>query len=325
MKNQVAFFAKLKLELNSKNLAPQIAQLLSISEDSAYRRINGKSILSLDEAYQITNHFNVSIGDYNEGGIFFKLQNSQSISSDFDGFTLALIQLFDSQNSKTQLYYTAKDIPFYYYALLPELAAFKLYYWASTTQLSANDKKNKFNLETISAEHHEQLKKVGDFFSNVQSSEIWNDETLNSILYQINYYYELDYFANNATAIKLYECLLSLLDVIETQCELGKKTKVDARLNTTPTEVDYHFYYNPILYLDNTIIIKKGDQLSQMVPYNAVDYMVTNNETFASKNYQWFGEQIKRSLCYSQNAEKERRLYFVKLRRKVQSFMALVR
>jgi hypothetical protein len=44
-------------------LADELAELLSISRDSAYRRIRGETVLSLDEAKKLYDRYGVSIDD----------------------------------------------------------------------------------------------------------------------------------------------------------------------------------------------------------------------------------------------------------------------
>ena len=58
------------LEQIRSKLAPnlsfvdELAELLSISRDSAYRRIRGETVLSLDEVAVLTKHFSVSVDDF---------------------------------------------------------------------------------------------------------------------------------------------------------------------------------------------------------------------------------------------------------------------
>lgn len=43
------------------SLVDEIAELLNLSTDSAYRRIRGDKVLSLDEAEMLALHFNISL------------------------------------------------------------------------------------------------------------------------------------------------------------------------------------------------------------------------------------------------------------------------
>jgi len=242
------------------------------------------------------------------------------ISNNFEEFTNAILSIFESDHGNTKIYYAAKDIPFYYFALLPELATFKLYYWANTIQFGNDYKKTKFNFQLNTQEQITQIQKFSDSFTTMAAVEIWNDESFQSILLQIQYYNELGYFESVTIANHLYDTVLKLIDVLETQCEEGLKVNVKKGNSTSLTSAIYKFYYNPVLYLDNSIIIEQASKLKQMLPFNAVDYLVTTDIEFISKNLNWFNKQLEKSLCYSQQAEKERRLFFTRMRKLINSF-----
>ena len=321
MNNQLAFIAKVKNLHSNEKLVSIISEVLSISADAAYRRINGKTVLSYDEAIKLAQHFNISIdNNFRHKGVFFDLQNPLPISNNFEEFTNAMLSIFESDHGNTKIYYAAKDIPFYYFALLPELATFKLYYWANTIQFGNDYKKTKFNFQLNTQEQITQIQKFSDSFTTMAAVEIWNDESFQSILLQIQYYNELGYFESVTIANHLYDTVLKLIDVLETQCEEGLKVNVKKGNSTSLTSAIYKFYYNPVLYLDNSIIIEQASKLKQMLPFNAVDYLVTTDIEFISKNLNWFNKQLEKSLCYSQQAEKERRLFFTRMRKLINSF-----
>src|SRR5204863_10152378 len=59
---QVMFFQFVKSKLPSHlSLVDELADLLEISIDSAYRRIRGEKIISLDEISKIASHFKLSV------------------------------------------------------------------------------------------------------------------------------------------------------------------------------------------------------------------------------------------------------------------------
>ena len=59
---QIVFFQFLKSKLQSHvSMADELADLLEISIDSAYRRIRGEKMISLQESSIIASHFKLSI------------------------------------------------------------------------------------------------------------------------------------------------------------------------------------------------------------------------------------------------------------------------
>ena len=58
---QVQLFKSLRNKLaNDNSLADELAVLLDISTDSAYRRIRGEKALTFDELYLLCNHYQLS-------------------------------------------------------------------------------------------------------------------------------------------------------------------------------------------------------------------------------------------------------------------------
>ena len=57
---QVTFFEKLKQSVPQNiSLASEIADVLEISADGAYRRMRGESVLSMDELVKLCRHYKI--------------------------------------------------------------------------------------------------------------------------------------------------------------------------------------------------------------------------------------------------------------------------
>src|SRR6186997_2158915 len=62
---QVAFFNHLKTLLPAHlSLVDEIAELLNISNDSAYRRIRGEKPIALEEIQKLATHFKISLDQF---------------------------------------------------------------------------------------------------------------------------------------------------------------------------------------------------------------------------------------------------------------------
>src|SRR5215212_4479105 len=67
LKTQLAFVQKLKeLAPANASLADEIAELLDVSSDSAYRRLRGETAITLDEAVILANHFKIPFSAFTE-------------------------------------------------------------------------------------------------------------------------------------------------------------------------------------------------------------------------------------------------------------------
>jgi hypothetical protein len=90
---QVAFFQHLKTQLPPHiTMVDEIADVLGISNDSAYRRIRGEKPIDLEETYKLCTHFRVSMDQllHLESDAFIfngKLANESDYSFDANNLT----------------------------------------------------------------------------------------------------------------------------------------------------------------------------------------------------------------------------------------------
>src|SRR3954468_7211624 len=100
---QLSFFHELKSQLPQHlSLVDEVADLLNISNDSAYRRIRGEKPIDLEEAQTLCTHFKVSLDKLMrlKSDAFIFTGNINSISEQaFEGWMNNLIQEMQIMNS----------------------------------------------------------------------------------------------------------------------------------------------------------------------------------------------------------------------------------
>ncbi|HEY4206657.1 MAG TPA: helix-turn-helix domain-containing protein [Puia sp.] len=128
---QVSFFQHIKALLPPHlSLVDEIAELLNLSNDSAYRRLRGEKPLSFDELQKICGHFKISLDQFfhlQSNSIVFTGQVAGQGAFDYEQYLLDIlrnVQLMNSFPSK-EMYYLNKDVPIFHYFLFPEMVAFK--------------------------------------------------------------------------------------------------------------------------------------------------------------------------------------------------------
>ena len=134
MKNQEVLINQIRKQLSLKDsLNDVIASVLNISYDAAHRRVSGKSKFSIDEAVQLASHFNISLD-----GLFFQkdkiivektleINNLSDMLQYFKNSAQTIEKL--SQEPGTILYYSAKDIPLFYFMEGTIMSKFKAFVW----------------------------------------------------------------------------------------------------------------------------------------------------------------------------------------------------
>ena len=100
--------------------ADEFAEILSISRDSAYRRIRGETVLSLDEVSLICKHFKMSLDEIiSPSAEIVSFQNRFVTESDFtfEKWLKSIEGNLDMLKSvpDSEMIISAKDVPILYY------------------------------------------------------------------------------------------------------------------------------------------------------------------------------------------------------------------
>ena len=158
MEMQKMFFQQVKSGLPGHlSLVDEVADLLNISYDSAYRRIRGEKMLSFDELHLLSNRYNLSIDtlfNLESGNVVFR---NFLVGPEFLGIKAWLeIILADMQRihaaRERVIMYSAKDPPLFHYFQIPEIGAFKTFFWQKTLLRFPEFEEKKFSLSGLDQE-----------------------------------------------------------------------------------------------------------------------------------------------------------------------------
>jgi hypothetical protein len=214
---------------------------------------------------------------------------------------------FNSFKEKA-FYFLIKDIPVLYHFHFREIAAFKYFFWMKTL-LSVRDFKNK---KIILSEYPESLFEMGkkslSFYNQIDSYEIWNFESFNSTVRQVEYYLDNDMFESHEDVLKIYEALEKLTDHFEKQAELGYKFQYGDPQRKPTAKI--HMYLNEMLLLDNNMLLVLDGKKQAIVPHTVNNFMMSTDIAFCENLYQFIQNLLQRCTLISEVSEKERTRYF---------------
>jgi hypothetical protein len=308
-----------RLALNI-SLADDLSEVLHISRDSAYRRIRGETILSLDEAKLLCNHYGVSLDSLfslNSNTVTFRYQPMDAKTFGFETWfksILANLEMIHSSKEK-ELIYSAKDVPIFYHFDFPELTAFKIYFWNKTV-LGSKFLDQKFQPNLISNELLMLAKKIWHKYAALPSTELWSDETINITLRQIEFTYDCGFFAKPDDARHLVDQFSSMLINIRKWAEAGIKNSTGEK---------FRLYKNEILIADNTIFFKMGSKRIVFLTQNSMEYIATSQENFCQQTENSLNNLLNKSVLISTTGEKERNKFFNAMNEKVDNFKSKIR
>ncbi len=306
----------------STSLVDEVAELLAVSTDSAYRRIRGEKLLDINETSKLCQRFKLSVDSilsFSSDAVNFQFN-----CVDFENFhfyeylkyvlnQLELIQQFEEK----ELLFAAKDIPYFHYFQFEEITYFKSYFWMKLILEYPDHENKKFDLADCSPEITSASKQIWNKYLKTPSIEIWSNESINATLNQIEYCWDCGLFQNPKEAIIICNQMIDVVNHIEKQASLGNKFQFNS--NATKEGESFKLYYNEVTISDNTILFKMDGQNFTYITHNLFNILSSSNEKFCLQTSQFFERIIKRSSLISQVSEKERIIFFRRATGKIES------
>jgi hypothetical protein len=308
-------FNYLKVKI-PKNLSftDEIADILDISYDAAYRRIKGKTTLTLKEGLLLSNHFKFNLNDLfidkevdNDRVLVEKthpILSNNALEVFFEKATVEAKNVISSKNG--QIINCAKDFPFYH-SDRGALKNFRLYVFINTLSKDPEEKKvpfSKFNpSETILENYNAFLNQ----YKKVALIEVWNDSTIDNILNQIQYFFEIGLTTKKET-ILIADGLKESLKSLQAQAKNKKRNQGSN---------SFTLYHNNVISLLNTILMKSDVESTVFVPYTNLTYFKVIDKNTTNQIEAYLNGQLDFSNNLSGTVSMERRRFFNAMNQKI--------
>ncbi len=318
---QLLFFQQIKDLLPAHlAVADEVARVLEISRDSAYRRLRGEKPLTFDDLRKLCSRFKISLDKF-----LYEQSNGYIFSGtlafppgDFSAHYLQnMLQQFEFIRGfeDCQLYILPNEIPPFAYFQYPELAAFTFFYYQKSLLNSPGMKEAKFSLRLVDPEHVRLGKKVQDSFNKLPSTEIWGGDIINGMLRHISFYRDTMVFESKDDMDCLYDQLLELISHVERQATVGHRFTHGSPPTKNPAS--FRMFYNDVITGDNCVLAKIGNSKITYINHNLINFMFTRDEAFNNYTLDTFENAIQKSTQISVVGEKTRSKFFDQLRKKI--------
>lgn len=209
----------------------------------------------------------------------------------------------DAFNQKN-IIYAAVDIPIFHHFYDAELTAFKMFYWNKSIINAKGFENNKYDKRLIDNELLDLAAEILEYYSRIPSTEIWSDDTVNSTIKQIEFYWDAGFFKCKDDALIIVNLISGMIERIKTQAEIGgKSTKKSIE---TDIENNYSFYHSDIMIGNNCILVNTGNVKSTYLSYHTFNTMITTNALYCNETDLWLQNLIRKSNLISGVAEKQR-------------------
>jgi len=149
-------------------------------------------------------------------------------------------------------------------------------------------------------------------YAQLDSVELWNEETVRSTLRQIRYYKESGLFETEEDAQITYRAFDELLDHLQHMAELGLKSmKGESDL---VKKGSFQLFVNELILGNNTYILRLDGKTYAYINYAVLKYLATQDPKFCVNLHNSFQNLVTRSTLISKVGEKDRNRFFNLLR-----------
>jgi len=315
MQVQEVFIKKLKETVSPNvSLSEELADLLKISPDSAYRRLRNETEFTLKEVHAIANHFNISIDSlfaFNNDFVtcnYIKLTDS---AENFEKYLASLAgQLKTLQKLENrQIVYAAEEVPIFHSLGTDPLRAFKLFYWQRSVLNVPEYQNKKYTQDVVPKKLLDIAADIHESYKHVPSVEIWTDNTILTTVKQIEFYFESGAFTKKEDALLVLEQLHKMTDNLSEYSEQQRKSKNE--------EENFKLYSSDLVIGTNCIHITTDHFNSSYISFNTLNSLTTTNRVFCEEIEHWMKNLMKKSTLISGSAEKQRFRFFSNMRKQI--------
>ena len=294
----------------------EIADVLDISYDASYRRVKGKTALTFKEGLLLSNHFNIKLDnlflDTKKGTGKIVVEKTHHIVSDnflhtfFEKSEKETQVILDSEGGR--IINCAKDYPLYH-TDNGSFSMFRIYVLINMLSKDPILKKTPFSEFNPSDEFLEKYNIFLSQYRKVSLIELWNDSTIDNVLNQIQYFFEVG-LTTKKEALSILDGLMESLKLIKIEAKNQKRKDSGNK---------FQLYHNNIISLLNTVLMQTDRENIVFVPFTNLTYFKVTDKNTTDQIEQHLKTQLEFSNNLSGKAAVERNKFFNAIYQKIEN------
>jgi hypothetical protein len=302
---------------DSTSFADEIASVLDIGYDAAYRRINLKTSLTLDESVILAKHYNISLNN------LFEVGNQNTIMaelsprpSDEIGLELWFKQSLNNLVPLTKLkhaeiIWSGKDISLFRTLTDSFLTRYKMYVWLKDINVEMAKSKISFDEweKKIPNSLLQSAFELSAIYKHINITELWNDNTVNGTLQQVLYYFEAGLVSKDK-ALLICDDIHNVINYIEEQT-------INQSINELDNGAFFRLYKCDLHTLTNTAMIVTPFQKVFFTPFTVLDYFKIEHKDTCDMMHEFLLKQMSISKLLATAGERDRTLFFKTIHQKI--------
>ncbi|RNC84091.1 MAG: hypothetical protein ED556_11555 [Winogradskyella sp.] len=314
---QEEFIKQLRAKISDNmSLTEIVRDILDINYDAAYRRVTGKTSISLEEAVKLSKHFKLSLNS------LFEVGSQSTIVTDLSprpinekGLELWFIQSLQNVKplvkvKKAEIIWSGKDISLFRTLTDSFLTRYKMYVWLKDLDVDMAKSKITFDewVTKIPKSLLESAFELSEVYNHINITELWSDTTINGTLQQVLYYFEAGMVSRDM-ALKICKDIHQVINQIE-------EHTINQSMNNN-TEKHFKLYKCDLHTLTNTVMVVTPSQKAFFTPFTVLSYFKIENEATCNMMYEFLNKQMSNSKLLATAGEKDRALFFKTIHNKI--------
>lgn len=315
LQTEIFDYIRKRLPANT-SLPEDLSDVLGISTDSVYRRLRAETLLSVDELSLLCNHYDISFDMFlgKSRNMLFRYDKLGD-SVGFEHYLSTILEDMKGirRSENKQIIYAAIDVPIFHHFNYPELSAFKMFYWMKAVVDVDALADKKFSAEHVNSRFAQLGKEIYETYTRIPSVEIWTEDTINSLIKQIEYYWDSGNFAETEDALIVCRQAREEVETLKRQAEKSNKLM----LENGPEESAFTLYYSDIEIGNNCIYTRRADNDLVYLSVHTFNKIITANPAFNDETQMWLNNLMKKSTLISGVSEKSRYRFFKTVESKI--------
>lgn len=306
-----------KKSQNNASFVDEIADVLDIGYDAAYRRINSKTSLTLEESVKLAKHYKISLNK------LFEVGSTNTIVTDLSppihdamGLEMWLKQSINNiialkKIKNAEFIYSSKDIPLFHTLTDSLLTRYKMYVWLKDLNTQMAKSKISFDdwIQTIPESLLNSAFELGEIYKHTNITELWSDNTVNGSLQQVLYYFEAGLVSKDL-ALRICDDIHQVINHVE-------KQTIDQCIGGQDNNNTFMLYKCDLHMLTNTIMVITPFGKMFFVPFTVLSYFKIEDKETCDMMHEFLQKQMSNSKLLATSGERDRTLFFKKIHQKI--------
>lgn len=302
---------------DNTSFVDEVASVLDIGYDAAYRRINLKTSLSLEESVKLAKHFKTSLNNLFEVGdpntILTQLSprpsNEKGLEQWFKQSLQNVVPLTKIKHS--EIIWSGKDISVFRTLTDSHLTRYKMYVWLKDLDVDMAKSKITFDqwVTTIPTSLLQSAFDLSDIYNHINITELWNDNTVNGTLQQVLYYFEAGLVSKDM-ALLICDDIHGVVNHIE-------KQTIHQSINELQNEKFFRLYKCDLHTLTNTAMIVTPFQKVFFSPFTVLSYFKIDHKDTCDMMHEFLQKQMSISKLLATSGERDRTIFFKTIHQKI--------